>query len=435
MFRLGFFLGNGTGIQKWWGPWASSNVTDWVRPDLYIDLTTSLERGGFDLLFIEDTAMLEDTYGGSLETTLKYGEMAPKNDPMPYIPLLAQATKHIGIVGTVSTIQYPPYLAARQAVTMDHLTQGRSGINVVTSVSHRVAQNFGYDQHFPHAERYAMASEWMDVVSALWESWDEDALVLDTAEPRYADHTKVRPINFEGKYFKCRGPLNTIPGPQRRPVIAQAGNSTPGRELAAAHADTMLAMCKNPDEMKALRQDMDARLINHGRSPSDLKILFMTIPVVAETDEDAKEIARRLAAKRHEPEEIEQRLWSLSYTSGGVIDYAKYDLDGPVPQEIGNGETTTHKAWIENSEKMTLRDLATGPYNYGMEFVGSFDTVAEQMGEAMEIAGGDGFLIYEPVTRYHILGITDGLCPALRKRGLIREHYPHSTFRENLLEF
>jgi FMN-dependent oxidoreductase (nitrilotriacetate monooxygenase family) len=435
MFRLGWFLGDSTGIHQWTGHWASTNGDDWTKPDLYIDLATSLERGGFDLLFIEDTAMVEDTYGGSMETTLKYGMMAPKNDPMPYIPLIAQATKHIGIVGTVSTIQYPPYLAARQAVTMDHLTEGRSGINVVTSVSHRVAQNFGFDQHFPHAERYAMANEWMDVLNALWESWDPDAVVLDYDEPRYADHTKVHPINFEGRYFKCRGPLNTIPGPQRRPVVAQAGNSIPGRELAAAYADTMLALAKTPEEMQALRQDMDQRLISHGRKPSDLKILFMLLPVVAETDADAQELARRADAHLHSAEQIEMRLWGMSYVSGGEIDYSTFDLDGPVPQEIGNGETTSAKQLIRDSEGATLRELVTRPMDYGIRMVGSFDTVAEQMGEAMEVAGGDGFLIYQPMTRHAITAITDGLCPALRKRGLIRSSYPHKTFRDNLLDF
>ncbi|MCM0619892.1 NtaA/DmoA family FMN-dependent monooxygenase [Nocardioides bruguierae] len=435
MFHLGWFLGDSTGIHQWWGPWSSTNATDWMKPDIYVDLATSLERGGFDLMFIEDTAMVEDTYGGSMEMSLKYGEMVPKNDPMLYMPLMAQATKHLGLVGTVSTIQYPPYLAARQAVSMDHVTKGRSGINVVTSVSHRVAQNFGYDQHLAHAERYAMANEWMDVVSALWESWDPDAVLMDKTEPRFADHTKVHTIDFEGTYFKVRGPLNTMPGPQRRPVVAQAGNSTPGRELAAAHADCMLALCKNPDEMRALRQDMDARLIAHGRKPGDLKILFMTIPVVAETDEDARELQRRAEAARHDQSAIDMRLWAMSYASGGTIDYGKFDLDGPVPQEIGTGETTTAKAWLENSEDMTLRDLVTGPFNYGMDFVGSYDTVAEQMGEAMDAAGGDGFLIYKPVTRKHIIEITDGLCPALQERGLIRTRYEHPTFRENLLAF
>ena len=435
MFRLGWFLGNGFGMQPWHGNWAGNSMNDWTQPDLYIDLTTSLERGGFDLLFIEDTSMVEDTFGGSMETTLKYGLMAPKNDPVPLVPLLARATEHIGIAVTMSTIQYPPFLAARSMVTLDHLTKGRAGVNVVTSVTHRVAQNFGYEQHFDHADRYAMAEEWLDVVGALWESWDADALVHDQVTPRYADHRKVNPIDFVGKYFKVRGPLNTIPGPQRRPVVAQAGNSIPGRELAARNADTMLALAKNPAEMKALRLDMDERLVKHGRRPEDLKILFMAVPFLGDTDRDAQERFDRQHAAKKDANSIEQRLWYLSYVSGGVVDYAKYDLDGPVPQKVGNGETTTAKAWLENSKDITLRDLAEGPGNYGMEFIGSSDSVAGQMAEAMEEAGGDGFLMYPEMTRRSIMEVCDGLSPALRKRGVIRDGYAHKTFRENLLEF
>src|SRR5882757_6938371 len=137
MFRLGWFLGSGFGIQPWISgrsPFVGSNGSNWMKPDLYIDLTQSLERAGFDYLFIQDSAMVEDSYGGSMETTLKYGLFAPKNDPLPLIPLLTQASKHIGIIGTISTIQYPPYLAARMMTTLDHLTEGRVGINVVSSV-------------------------------------------------------------------------------------------------------------------------------------------------------------------------------------------------------------------------------------------------------------------------------------------------------------
>lgn len=436
MFHLGWFLGSGFGIQAWNGTWSGSAMTDWMRPGFYIDLTTALERAGFDLLFIEDTSMIEDTYGGSMDTTLRYGMMAPKSDPVPLVPLLTAATNHIGVVVTMSTIQYPPFLAARSLTTLDHLTEGRAGVNVVTSVTHRVAQNFGFDKHFPHAERYAMAEEWMDVVSQLWESWEPDALVHDQVTPRYADHTKVHTIDFEGKWFSCRGPLNTIPGPQRRPVVAQAGNSGPGRELAARHADTMLALAKTPAEAKALRLDMDERMIRHGRKPQDLKILFMALPTLADTDEDARELHRRAQAAKHDPRSIEQRLWYLSYVSGGVVDYASHDLDGPVPQELGNGETTTAKAWLEGTETKTLRDFATGPGGYGMEFVGSPDTVAAEMGEVMEEVGGDGFLLFHfAQTRRIILEITEGLAPALRRRGLIRSGYSHDTFRENLLAF
>lgn len=435
MFRLGWFLGNGFGMQPWYGNWAGRSMTDWTGPGLYVDLTTSLERAGFDLLFIEDTSMVEDTFGASMETALKYGLMAPKNDPIPLVPLLTAATDHIGVVATMSTIQYPPFLAARSMVTLDHLTKGRAGINVVTSVSHRVAQNFGYEKHFEHSERYAMAEEWMEVVSLLWDSWEPGALVHDQDTPMYADHTKVHTIDFEGKYFSCRGPLNTIPGPQRRPVVAQAGNSTPGRELAAKQADTMLALAKSPAEMKALRQDMDKRLIKHGRKPQDLKILFMATPYLGDTDQEAQERYSRFNAAKTDPDNIEKRLWYLSYVSGGVVDYARYDLDGPVPQEVGNGETTTAKAWLEGSKELTLRDLAEGPANYGMEFIGSADTMAGEMAEVMEEAGGDGFLMYPDVTRRSIMEVCDGLAPALRKRGVIRDGYAHANFRDNLLDF
>ena len=435
MFRLGWFLGNGFGMQPWYGDWAGRSMTDWTQPGLYVDLTTSLERAGFDLLFIEDTSMVEDTYGGSMETTLKYGLMAPKNDPVPLVPLLTSASEHIGVVATMSTIQYPPFLAARSMATLDHLTRGRVGVNVVTSVTHRVAQNFGYDKHFDHAERYAMAEEWMELVSLLWKSWEPDALVHDQQTPRYADHTKVHTVDFEGKYFRCRGPLNTIPGPQRRPVVAQAGNSTPGRELAAKHADTMLALAKSPDQMKALRKDMDQRLLAHGRKPQDLKILFMTVPYLADTQAEAQARFDRFDQSKSDPRNIEKRLWYLSYVSGGVVDYSKFDLDGPVPQELGNGETTTAKAWLEGSAEITLRDLATGPSNYGMDFIGTADSVASQMQDAMEEAGGDGFLMYPDVTRRSIAEVCDGLAPELRRRGLIRDGYAHKTFRENLMDF
>jgi FMN-dependent oxidoreductase (nitrilotriacetate monooxygenase family) len=441
MFHLGWFLGNGFGIQPWNGNWSGNGGYEWMKPGLYRDLATSLERGGFDLLFIEDTSMVEDTYGGTMEATLRYGRMAPKSDPLPLVPLLAEATKHIGLVATISTIQYPPFLAARLMTTLDHLTEGRAGINVVTSVTHRVAQNFGYDQHMAHAERYAMAEEWMDVVSALWESWDPDAILIDQDEPRYADFTKVHTIDHVGKYFKVRGPLNTIPGPQRRPVVAQAGNSEPGRDLAARHADTMLALAKDAAEMRDLRQDMDRRMIGFGRKPTDLKILFMANPTLADTDADAAAIYRRSLDAKNTPEAIQQALWGLSYGSGGVVDYAKYDLDGPVPQEIGNGETTSHKAKLRDTGTMTLRQLATGPNKYGLDFVGSADTVAAQMGETFQeafgSADGDGFLIYGPrsMTRRFITEVADGLAPALRKRGLIRSGFSHTTFRENLLEF
>ena len=441
MFHLGWFLGNGFGIQPWRSangqhPFAGSSGRDWMKPGLYIDLTQSLERGGFDYILIEDTAMVEDTFGGSMETTLKYGMMAPKNDPMPLIPLLTQATKHIGLIGTISTIQYPPFLAARLMTTLDHLTEGRAGVNVVTSVTNRVAQNFGHDSHLEHDLRYEMAGEWMEVVNQLWESWEPGAILMDQATPRYADHTKVHPIDFEGKYFTVRGPLNTIPGPQRRPVVAQAGNSSAGRDFAAQHADTMLAMGRTPEQMRELRVDMHRRLLEYGRKPDDFKILFLVTPIIAATESEAREREDLRVRAAASPENIEELLWGLSYVSGGQVDFSKFDLDAPMPEIIGNGEQSSMAQYVKGNRGKTLREVVTTVRQIGdLGLVGTPDHVAGMMGEIMEEVGGDGFLFYSEMTRRSISEIADGLCPALQHRGLIRSGFSHANFRDNLLEF
>lgn len=436
MFKLGWFV-NGFSPKTWTGPWAGNHAREWTGSSFWIDVARSLERGGFDMFFMEDSAMVEDTYGGSAETTLKYAEMAPKNDPMPLVPLLSTFTRHIGIVSTISTIQYHPYMAARLGATLDHLTEGRVGLNVVTSVSHRVAQNYGYERHFEHDERYRMAEEWMDAVNALWGSWEPGALVHDLDEPRFADHTKVHPVNFEGKYFKTRGPLNTYPGPQGTPVIAQAGGSPAGRDLAARNADVMLGLVSSPEEMVKFRADMDARLEKYGRKPDDLHIFFMSHAYIGADDNDAKARHEHAQAHRFDDDEIQKRLWSMSYTSGGEVDYAKYDLHGPIPTELGNGETTTHKLFLAAAaEGKTLYDLVTGPSNYGMDFIGSAATIASQMDEVMKSTGRpDGFLIQgieDELSRRSLTEVTDGLCAELQRRRLIRNGYSGRTFRENL---
>jgi FMN-dependent oxidoreductase (nitrilotriacetate monooxygenase family) len=442
MFHLAWFLGNGYGIQPWnsqaWnGTWNGANGQDWMRPDLYVDLTSSLERGGFDYLLIEDTSMIEDTYGGSMKATLGHGYQAPKNDPLPLVPLLTQQTRHIGIVPTISTIAYPPFLAARLLTTLDHITEGRIGVNVVTSVSNRVAQNFGLDAHHEHDVRYEMADEWLDVVEALWSSWDHDAIRLDEIHNVYADHEKVHTIDFEGRFFKCRGPLNTIPGPQRKPLICQAGSSDPGRDLAARHADTMLALATNVDDMKAFRADMHRRLLENGRKPSDCKILYLVQPIVARTDAEALELDTVRRNMAWHPAEIEIALMGLSYVSGGLVDFAQFDLDEPLPDTPVNGEQSTMASFRKAAGGKTLRELAATHQAAGGELslVGSPDTVAAKMGEIMEEVGGDGFLLFPSMTRHVISEITDGLSPALRRRGLIRDGYDSTTLRENLLDF
>ena len=442
MFHLAWFLGNGYGIQPWnstaWnGTWNGNNGIDWTQPGLYVDLSTSLERAGFDYLLIEDTSMIEDTYGGSRRAVLSHGYQAPKNDPMPLVPYLTSATKHLGIVPTMSTIAYPPFLAARLLTTLDHLSNGRIGVNVVTSVSNRAAQNFGYEEHMEHDRRYEMAGEWLDVVGRLWDSWEEDAILLDAENNVYADHTKVHTIDHHGDFFRVRGPLNTIPGPQRRPLVCQAGNSGPGRDLAAQHADTMLALATNVADMKAFREDMHERLIAAGRKPDDCKIMYLVQPIVGRTDAEAAEREETRQRMAWHPAEIEVALMGLSYVSGGLVDFAQFELDEPLPETKSNGEQSTMASFRRAAGGKTLRQLAATHQAAGGELglIGSPDTVAAKMGELMEEVGGDGFLLYPSMTRHVISEICDGLAPALRRRGLIRDGYAGSTLRENLLDF
>lgn len=437
MFKLGWFV-DGYRPQTWKGTWAGDHRNEWQGSSFWVDVVRSLERGGFDLMFMEDTAMIEDTYQGSMEAPLRYVLEAPKNDPMPLMPLLAHATEHIGVVSTISTMQYHPYLAARLAATLDHLTEGRIGINVVTSVTHRAAQNFGMDKMLAHDERYAMAGEWMDACSALWNSWEEGALLLDTDEPRFADHTKVHPVNFEGRYFKTRGPLNTPPGPQRRPVITQAGSSPAGRELAAQHADAMLSIAKSPGQMAELRSDMNRRLAAHGRDPDDFHIFFLASTIVGFNDRDAQERHADKERAKNSQEWFDRELWWLSYFSGGQTDYGKYDLDMPFPKGPGNGSFSSLDHLIDSAgNDKTLRQvlLERGQLQ-GLEFVGAPDTVADQMQEAIRSTGGrDGYLIRrseDELTRKNLAEITDGLCASLKKKGYIRGGYRRDTFRENL---
>ena len=431
MFHMGWFLKAGFGVQGWNAKWSGAIATEWMRPKIYVEMARALERACFDYVMIEDSSMVNDTYQGSMGTTLARAAGAPKNDPMPLVPLIAAGTSRIGIVATVTTSFYPPFLAARLGTTLDHLTEGRVGLNLVTASGHRAAQNYGLDKHIEHDTRYRMADEWMRVVSALWESWEPDAVVADDETGIYADFSKVHPIEFEGEFFKCRGPLNTIPGPQRRPVICQAGGSPAGRDLAAQHADTIVASSNGLEAMKQFQGDIEARLARFGRSAADCKTMFLVSPVLGETDAEAQ--ARYDAMLEGERRDMTGKLERFSYALG--VDLAQFELDEPLPDLQGrvNGHQSSLKELTRHGG--TLRDMLRFFSTESVPLVGSPDTVAAKMGEIMEEVGGAGFLIGNTVTRHSIAEIADGLAPALKRRKLIRDGYEHALFRQNLLAF
>ncbi|MCW2561468.1 MAG: FMN-dependent oxidoreductase, nitrilotriacetate monooxygenase family, partial [Mycobacterium sp.] len=256
-FHLGWFMNFTPPV--WDTDDASPDVYQWPNGRFYVDMARSMERACFDLIMIEDTVMVADAYGGTMEGALKHSAFAPKHDPLPLAVLIAASTSRMGIVATLSTSFYPPYLLARVCSTIDSITEGRFGWNIVSSAEDRAAQNFGLDGLPEHDERYNVAEEYFDVVNQLWDSWEADAVVMDRDSHTYADYRKVHSIDFDGKYFKSRGPLNTVPSPQHRPTFLQAGASPRGRQFAAGAADTIIAVGTGIEGMKEYRDDIRAR--------------------------------------------------------------------------------------------------------------------------------------------------------------------------------
>jgi FMN-dependent oxidoreductase (nitrilotriacetate monooxygenase family) len=433
-FHLGWFT-NFT-PDEWNGPFSNGGMP-WDGA-FYVEMARALERAKFDYIMLEDKLAVSESYGGSSEVYLKHAlGMAPKHDPMPLATLMGAGTSRIGVVATMSTLGYPPFLLARLCSTVDHICGGRFGWNIVTSAEDSAAQNFGLDKLPPREKRYAMAHEYMDLVYQLFDSWEPDAVVRNRETATYADYRKVKPIHFKGEFFRCRGPLNTVRSPQGRPTLVQAGGSPSGRDFAAKHADSVVCVTQGPAAMRAYRDDIRARARAHGRDPNDVKVLFLVAPVLAETEAEARARHQRVST---DPNFIEQNLALISAITD--IDFAKYPLDAPLPERlVTNGEQGSLDNFQQWGSNKTLRQLvleASGGIVACVELVGTPESVADRMGEVMEEVGGDGFLLTTPslsVNRRQIVEVTDGLVPALQRRGLVRTEYTHQTLRENLRAF
>ncbi len=428
-FHLGWF----TNFTP--GEWNSSFAVGGSHWDgrFYVDMAQAMERACFDYIMLEDTLMVSEAYRGTAEATLKYALMAPKHDPLPLAALISAATRNLGVIATMSTMAYPPFLLARLAATIDHIAGGRFGWNIVTSGEDAAAQNFGMDALPPREARYEMAEEYVDLVCRLFDSWEPDAVVMDRERGIYADYKKVNPIHFEGKFFKCRGPLNTVCSPQGRPVFVQAGGSPRGRAFAAKVSDSIVATANGVAGMKQYRDDVRSRAVAAGRNPDHIKVLFLIYPILGETAEEARAKQRRMVSA---PDFIE----AVLATTGTItdIDFSQFDLDAPLPHLTTNGEQGSLDKFQQWGSGKTLRQLCAERFDTGFEVIGTPDQVADRLGEAMEAIGGDGFLISTPfqrVSRRFIVEICEGLVPALQRRGLVRQAYTGRTLRETLREF
>src|ERR1700730_10439613 len=312
----------------------------------------------------EDTLMVSDAYGGTTAAYLKHALMVPKGDPSPMAALVGASTTRMGIVITMSTLAYPPFLLARLCSTLDNICGGRFGWNIVTSGEDLAAQNFGLDKLPPRQQRYDMCDEYVALCKKLWDSWDADAVVLDRESDTYADHTKVRPIDFVGKYYKCRGPLNTAPSPQGRPAFVQAGGSPRGRQFAAETADSIIAVAPGIAGMKAYRDDVRARAEAAGRDPDEIKVLFVVSPVLGETEGEAKAKFSRFVDS---PQYQEMTLAQVSSVTD--IDFSRFDLDAGLPRLTTNGEQGSLDAFAQWDSGKTLRQLVQERATRGLDGV------------------------------------------------------------------
>ena len=428
-FHLGWFTNFTPGD---WNQPFSHGGSPWDGR-FFVEMAQAMERACFDYIMLEDTLMVSEAYRGTAEAALKYVLQVPKHDPLPLAAMIAAATTRLGVVATMSTLAYPPFMLARLASTIDHISGGRFGWNIVTSGEDAAAQNFGIDKLPPREMRYAMADEYVDLVCQLFESWEPDAVVMDRERGIYADYRKVHPIHFEGRFFKCRGPLNTVRSPQGRPAFVQAGGSPRGRAFAAKHADSIIATANHVEGLKQYRDEVRAHAADAGRNPDDIKVLYLVYPILGETTEEARAKHQRMV---NAPGFIEAALASVGSITD--IDFSQFDLDAPLPRITTNGEQGSLDKFAQWSSGKTLRQLASERFDSGLNLIGSPDDVAERMGDAIEAIGGDGFLISTPfqrISRRFINEVCEGLVPALQRRGLARETYTQATLRETLKEF
>ncbi len=389
-------------------------------------LIQTLERGKFDAFFMADHVAVLNM---PLEA-LKRSHTVTSFEPFTLLSALAGVTEHIGLIATATTTYDEPFHIARRFASLDHISGGRAGWNIVTTGNPESAWNFGREDHMDHDERYRRAREFYSVVTGLWDSWADDAFIRDVASGTFFDPEKLHVLNHKGEYLSVRGPLNIARPVQGWPVIVQAGASEPGRQLAAETAEVIFASGNTLAAAQEFYTDVKGRMEKLGRNRDHLKILPAAFVVVGDSLEQAREIRLRLDSGVH----YESAIASLSISLG--VDASKFDPDGPLP-EIP--ETNASKSGRANTialaarENLTVRQLAQRLGGYGgLAFVGTAAGVADEMQEWLEAEGSDGFNVMFPYLPGGLDDFVGKVVPELQRRGIFRREYAGKTLRENL---
>lgn len=420
------------------GAWVGRTFPD---IEMFKELAIVSERGCFDMIFFGDNNGIPSTYGDSLEAAVRWGTGWPRQDMTPYIGALSQVTNHIGFGLTYSSTFMHPYYVARLLNSIDHVTNGRAAFNVVTSSNTASAANFGFDELMDHDERYERMEEFVDVCTALWDSVEPDAMRWDRTSGMLADPSKVHAINHDGKWFKVKGPLNSVPSPQQRPVLIQAGGSPRGMQASARFADIVFAVGDQLPLQVAHRAALDRAVVAAGRDPADVGILWLTQVVVGESEREAKDHLARLFGLL--PAEGVGAL--LSASTG--IDFSRvpkrFSLEDLAAQILKNNASPRGAIYELMQERGTDYELTREEFfdaawrkvmGYDHTLVGDATQVADRMEEIFEATGErGGFMIAHPqVTPRDLVDVVGLLLPELRRRGRFRERYEGSTLRENL---
>jgi alkanesulfonate monooxygenase len=385
-----------------------------------------LEEAKFDAFFMADhLAVLNMPV-----EALKRSHTVTSFDPLTLLPALAVQTKHLGLIATASTTFEPAYMIARRFASLDHISGGRAGWNIVTTSNPDAALNFGQDDQMEHDERYARAREFYDVVTGLWDSFADDAFLRDVESGIFFEPEKLHVLNHKGKYLSVRGPLNIARPVQGWPVIVQAGASEAGRQLAAETAEVVFAAGGRLADDQAFYADVKGRTERAGRDPDSIKILPGAFVVVGDSDDEAREKRLKLDSLVHEQSAVA----SLSISLG--VDASKFDPDGPLPDIPETNQSRSGRARVialAQREKLTVRQLAQRLGGYaGLGFVGTAKTIADQMEQCFVERGCDGFNIMFPFVPAGLDDFVEKVVPELQRRGLFRREYEGPTLRENL---
>ena len=430
--RLNAFDMNCVGHQSP-GLWTHPRDISYRYKDLeyWTELAQILERGKFDGLFIADVLGVYDVYHGSAEHAIRQATQIPLNEPMLLVPAMAHVTKHLGFGVTCSLTYEHPYPFARRISTLDHLTDGRAGWNIVSSYLDSAARNFGLDRQQKHDDRYEVADEYMEVCYKLWEgSWEDDAVVRDRARKLFTDPEKVHEIQHYGKYFTVPGFHLCEPSPQRTPVLYQAGASRRGKDFAARHAECVFVAAPSKKVLKDYVRDIRQRAAGFGRDPSNLIFFNLFTVIVAPTESEAQ-------AKYDDYKQYVSYDGALALVSGWTgIDFGKYNPDDRV-EYIENDavQSATESLTTSDPDKIwTVREVANwvGIGGLGPVVVGSPSQVADALQGWAEETDVDGFNLAYAVTHETFRDFVDLVVPELQRRGVYKKEYRPGTLREKL---